>query len=314
MINPSKIDVKLVTQFDGHKGSIYSLEQSEEAHLFYSGSFDNMVVEWSLKEPEKNKAVAKIPSKAFAIKFIKEKQLLLIGNYNGGIHVIDLNKNKEIKLLQYHQQIIFDIQYLPEKDCFFVLSADGSFSVWSVSNLTLIKATSFGEFKLRTIEFNMARNEAIIGCGDGSIRVLELEKFAQVNKFNYHQEGFSVNSLKLNPNRKYLLSGSRDAYLNLIDIENNYELVQKIPAHNYSIYSIVFNPESDLFATASMDKTVKIWDTNTCKMLLRINNVMYHGHTNSVNKLLWSQYKGYLISTGDDRTIKVWEVKKNKIS
>ena len=40
----------------------------------------------------------------------------------------------------------------------------------------------------------------------------------------------------------------------------SYTLIKSIPAHNYAIYDIVFSPNAKLFATASRDKTVKIWD------------------------------------------------------
>ena len=46
-------------------------------------------------------------------------------------------------------------------------------------------------------------------------------------------------------------------------------------------------------------------------MLLRIDKSKNEGHTYSVNKLLWSDFNNYLISTGDDKTIMVWEIAKN---
>eukprot|EP01006_Ploeotia_vitrea_P059267 TRINITY_DN71662_c0_g1_i1.p1 TRINITY_DN71662_c0_g1~~TRINITY_DN71662_c0_g1_i1.p1 ORF type:complete len:309 (+),score=-38.08 TRINITY_DN71662_c0_g1_i1:101-1027(+) len=304
----SIINARLAHQYEGHKGSIYCLENGPEPELFYSGSFDNWVVEWSLKDPEQNRAIAKLPAKAFALKYIPEKQLLLIGNYNGGVHVVDLKENKEIKLLQYHQKIIFDIQYLPSKDCFFVLAADGSFSVWSLSDFSLIVAKNLGTFKLRSIDFNTDTNELVVGCGDGAIRVFDIEKLEEKSCLQVHDQNFSVNVVKFYPNQEFLLTGSRDAHLNVIDVNKNYEVVQRIPAHNYAIYSIVFSPDQKLFATASMDKTVKIWDANQCELLLRISNTKHQGHTNSVNKLLWSGFNNKLISTGDDRTIKVWDL------
>jgi len=85
-------------------------------------------------------------------------------------------------------------------------------------------------------------------------------------------------------------------------------LVKSIPAHNWAIYDIVFNPDATLFATASRDKTIKIWDAITYQLLKRITKENLNAHTYSVNKLLWSTYNNYLVSAGDDRTIVVREV------
>jgi len=87
------------------------------------------------------------------------------------------------------------------------------------------------------------------------------------------------------------------------------QITNCIPAHNYAIYSIVFSPNKKYFATASRDKTIKIWNAEILELLVRIDKKNFDGHTHSVNKLLWSDYKNYLISAGDDRAIMVWEIK-----
>ena len=303
-----KTKATLINNFEGHKGAIYTLECGSKPHLFYSGSFDNMVVEWDLTKPQKNRAIAKLPEKAFSLKYVHEKKLLLIGNFSGGVHVIDLETNKETKLLKYHKAIIFDIQYVPEKQWFYVMSADGSYSVWDINNYDLITTQKLGEQKLRSIDFCKSRNEAAIGYGDGTIRIIDIDTFKEKNVLKGHMENFSVSTVKFDPTGNYLLSGSRDAHLNIWDINNDYKLIERIPAHYYAIYSIVFSPDGKLFATGSRDKTIKIWNPKKSKPLLTINLENHQGHTHSVNKLIWSNYNDYLISTGDDCAIKVWEI------
>ena len=305
-----KIQIEKVGQLIGHGGAIFTLEPAHDHH-FYSGSGDNLVVEWNIKDQKQNKVVAKLPAKAMALKYIPDRNLLLVGQSLGGIHVIDLNKNEEIRLLQLHRQSIYDIQYLPEKECFWALAGDGTFSVWSINDFSLITALKLCDKKIRSIDFNIILNEAAIGCGDGTIRIFDFETFVEKRILKGHVDDFSVNTVRYHPNGKYLLSGSRDAYLNVWDIENDYALIHHIPAHNYAIYSIVFSPDKKFFATGSRDKTIKIWDGENFELLLRIDKSKHEGHTHSVNKLLWSDFNNYLISTGDDRTIMVWEIAKN---
>ena len=69
---------------------------------------------------------------------------------------------------------------------------------------------------------------------------------------------------------------------------------------------MAFSPDGTYFATASRDKTVKIWKTENRQLLLRINKEQQDGHLNSVNKVVWTEQG--LVSTGDDRAIILWEI------
>ena len=141
---------------------------------------------------------------------------------------------------------------------------------------------------------------------DGSMAVLSLPDCRIVNRFQAHQKDFSVNTVVYSPDEKFLLSGSRDAHLNIFS-SDNYSLVKSIPAHNYAIYDIAFHFSQKIFATASRDKTIKLWDAETFEVIERLDKEQYNGHTHSVNRLLWMENN--LISSGDDRSIIVWSLK-----
>jgi WD40 repeat protein len=105
-----------------------------------------------------------------------------------------------------------------------------------------------------------------------------------------------------------LLSGSRDARLKIWDVEAGYVLEKEIVAHTFAINYIDFSPNSNYFATCSMDKSVKIWDSESFKLLKVIDRARHAGHGTSVNKLLWTKYDNQIVSASDDRTISVWKI------
>jgi WD40 repeat protein len=66
--------------------------------------------------------------------------------------------------------------------------------------------------------------------------------------------------------------------------------------------------ENKFFASASRDKTIRIWSAETYELQKSIDKEKYDGHLNSVNKLLWLHSHNYLISGSDDRSIIIWKV------
>lgn len=81
----------------------------------------------------------------------------------------------------------------------------------------------------------------------------------------------------------------------------------EIPAHWYAINDLKLSPDGKYFASASRDKTIKIWDANSYELLKVLDNEKFEGHTHSVNSLLWVN-EHLLLSTGDDRQIIAWEI------
>src|SRR6185436_7610401 len=103
--------IKKIHQYTGHEGPVYALEQASDENKFFSGSGDKIVAEWNLQNGEKAKALVNVGAIIYAIKYIREKNWLLIGTSVGRIHVVDLATRNEIRNIAHHPSQIFDIQY-----------------------------------------------------------------------------------------------------------------------------------------------------------------------------------------------------------
>ncbi len=305
-----KILAKKIEQLKGHDGAVYTVNQAPENNAFLSAGSDKLVVEWSLDTFKPMHVLAHTPGVIYCTCYIPEFHLLLVGNDQGGIHVIDLIKKAEVRYLLGHTKGVYDLCWNPFTEQVYSCGGDGHFVVWNVHDFQCIHSVQLCEVKIRTIEYSQTTGIIAIGCGDNQIRILSSKSLQIIHAWEAHT--MSVNALCFHPNGRWLLSGSKEAHLNVWDLNDDFSLVQSIPAHNYAIYSIVFHPDGELFATGSRDKTIKIWDANTCEFLLRIDTAQFQGHINSVNSLHWSSYKNYLISGSDDRSAMVWEIITNQ--
>lgn len=300
------IIIQLKTRLTGHQSAIYALESKPGTNTFWSGSGDQVVAQWNTQEAGDGMMIAKSTGIIYALRYIPEHDHLLIGQSNGGVHVINLKTNIEERLLQYHSSPVFHISHHPKHLLIFFLTGDGTLVSLSSKDYQLLKTLKIGEGKLRCLAFHPGKDECAIGCGDGNIVILTVPDGEVLYRFHAHTKDFSVNTVTYSADGKYLLSGSRDGHLNIFS-GDDYSLVQSIPAHNYAIYDIAFHPTQKIFATASRDKTIKIWDAKTFKVILKLDKEHFDAHTHSVNKLLW--IGDDLITTGDDRSVLDWRLR-----
>ena len=299
------VEVKQIAALAGHNGCIYALEQGVSENTVFTGGSDKFIALWNLKTLQAEKFAASLPSSVYAMCHIPERQLLLAGTTTGSILILDLEKKEEIKILQYHTAPIFDIKYSLKTNCFYTASGDGHFAVCSLDTLSLLQIKKLTQEKIRNIDFNYTNSEIAVALGDRKVLVFDLHTLDHKTDFIAHQSAVYV--VRYSPDGEFLLTGGKDAHLNIWNVEN-YELIRSIPAHNWAIYDIVFNPDATLFATASRDKTIKIWDAKSHELLKRITKTKFEGHTHSVNKLFWSSYHNYLVSVGDDKLVMVRDI------
>jgi WD40 repeat protein len=105
-------------------------------------------------------------------------------------------------------------------------------------------------------------------------------------------------------------------YLSFVDFDylreifqNKFEFIldKNLKGHNDTIYSIAISSEDEFIVSASMDKTIKIWDFNTGECLKTLE-----GHTSAVESIAISCCDEYIVSGSWDKTIKIWDVKTRK--
>jgi len=294
--------------YTGHKGSVYTIGASLDQDKFITAGSDGIIAEWSFDDRIEGIPLAQVNNIVYSMFVDLDSKLLVIGQAAGGLHIIDLVQKKEMRLLQYHESPIFNITTHNDYQWIISLGGNGKIVITSLKDFSLIREVEVGGGKLRSIVINDSGDTAIVGTADGTIHFFKLPDWRQIKIIQAHQEGFSVNSLKYNLDETLLYSGSRDAHLNIYDVKDEFKKINSIPAHNYAIYSIVSSPDGTQIATASRDKTIKIWDANDMTLQMRIELGKTEGHKNSVNTLYWHP-NGKLISGSDDRSIMAWDIK-----
>ena len=297
------LQIEKIHACTGHNGALYALCQGRSHRHFISAGGDGWVVEWNLDDPELGKLVASVETQVFSLAALQDRDQLVAGNMQGGVHWIHREAPERTKNVQHHKLGVFALEQIGP--WLFSAGGDGFLTRWEISGARTIESLQISHQSLRVFAYSAQRAEIAVGASDQSIYLLDAENLAikQVLK-NAHTN--SVFTLAYTPDARFLLSGGRDAMLRVWDLEKDCALYNEQPAHYYTINHLAFSPDGLLFATASRDRTIKLWDAQTFELLKVLDTQRYGGHTRSVNRLLW--LPGCLISCGDDRLAMLWKI------
>jgi WD40 repeat protein len=302
----SPIQVTKIATLTGHRDCVYTLERSAQANKFYSAGGDGLVVAWDLEAPENGELLAQVPTSVYALHYLDPEQLLLVGQNQHGLQVIDVAGRQVKRSVALPGGAFFDIVASAAHQQVYVAAGDGTLFILDRQNFGLKQALRYSAKSLRCLALQEAANELALGFSDHHIRIVDAATGQLKQEIAAHTN--SVFTLVYSPDGRYLLSGGRDAHLRVWEVARGYQEVTSVVAHMFTINHLTFSPDGQFFASCSMDKSVKIWDARTFRLLKVIDKARHAGHGTSVNKLFWSARLNSLVSCSDDRTISVWDL------
>jgi WD40 repeat protein len=290
---------KIIASQSSHNAAVYGLSKSNGNHSFFSASGDRFIAEWNGKTLAQETFAIKLEEAAYVVFAIPNSGKIAIGTASGAIHIVDRVSKQEIKNLAVHRNGVYAFAFLQEQEMLISCGGDGSLALWSTANWNLIRQLPIGDFKIRSIANTSDEKHIAIGCGEGTIRILETNFFNEIHTIKAHQDG--VGALQFMATKPVLLSGGKDGFLRVWNLKDNYTQLLELPAHYSAIYSIALSQDEKHLVTTSRDKSFKLWKLPEFEVFQRVE-ARDGGHSHSVNGALWLSNSEF-VTCGDDRKI-----------
>eukprot|EP01027_Heterolobosea_sp_BB2_P002946 GEZU01004435.1.p1 GENE.GEZU01004435.1~~GEZU01004435.1.p1 ORF type:complete len:992 (-),score=264.33 GEZU01004435.1:172-3147(-) len=179
----------------------------------------------------------------------------------------------------------------------------GRVQIVNYATKSVVKSFDVSELPVRTAKFIARKQWFIAGADDMRLSVYNYNTMEKIKVWDAHID--YIRSLAVHPSAPYVLSSSDDMSIKLWNWEKNWQNTMIFEGHSHYVMQVVFNPKDPhTFASASLDKTIKVWGLNSISPHFTLD-----GHEKGVNcvDFYHGNDKTFLISGSDDRTARVWD-------
>jgi len=186
-----------------------------------------------------------------------------------------------------------------------ILSAlySGNIFIWNYDSESIVRTFEVSEVPVRNAKFIERKNWFVCGTDDMHIRIYNYNTCEKVKEFEAHTD--YIRCITVHPTLPFIMSASDDMSIKLWDWDNQWENSIIFEGHTHYVMQIAINPkDNNCFATASLDRSVKVWGLNSS-----VPHFQLEGHERGVNCV--SYYAGgerpFLVSGADDNLVKIWD-------
>ncbi|MFN8418024.1 MAG: WD40 repeat domain-containing protein [Anaerolineae bacterium] len=218
---------------------------------------------------------------------------VIVSEDNFAIHVLDIRNNREMQALQAETNRIVALQFSPDGTILGVASTDKRVRLWDLQEGVELQVFYKETTWPNSLAFSADGTMLAIGNVDGTIQLVEVQSGSTLQSFAAHN-GFVI-SMAFSPDGHLLASGASDDHaINLWETSTG-KLVVKLEVHQDWITALSFSSDGTLLVTASLDETIRTWDTDTWQL-----DSVVDGYTNRVTAVAFNPVDEGVIHRHDE--------------
>lgn len=238
-----------------------------------------------------------------AVAFSPNGHRIASGSSDFTAKIWDAETGAEIWTLQGHLGEVSAVTFSPDGHHIASGSSDGTIKIWDAETGAEVCTLQGHIPEVWSVSFEEAGKFMISKSYDGIVETWDVETGACIStsKDPMASEDYQVISSSDKRRSAHCFENREEMYIS--DETDATGDVILLLGHSKPVMSAAFSPDNSLIASASVDRTVKIWDAKTGVELSTLQ-----GHTGSVFSVCFSLNTNRIASGSSDTTIKIWDV------
>jgi len=266
-------------------------------------SFDKSVRLWSLSLGEILNLRGH-DEQVVRVDFSADGRFLASGDASGTIILWDGRTGDLLRKLRGHDETVIDLRFTPDSEHLVsVGSGDRGVHLWHVASERPVAILSGHRGEIRHLDLTVDGMRALTGSYDRTARVWNLERVLPTTTLVGHRRRISsLEFLKTDGTRLVSASLDRTARLWRWDPKTlRGELIAELLGHSGPLHMARFSPDGRQVATASSDKSVRLWDGVSGAPIRTLN-----GHAHTVFAVAYSSDSKRLFSASRE-SFRMWD-------
>ncbi len=204
-----------------------------------------------------------------------------------------------LRTLTGHTQEVHAVAFAPNGKWVASGGGDSTIRLWDVQRGAVHKTLTGHSGTVWAVSFSPDGKTLASGGADGTARLWDLRTGEILHSLLKLDLGFGVYAVAFSPDGQIVaLGGNRIVYLS--DPQTG-TVKRKLAGHDSVVQSVAFSPDGETVASASRDKTVRMWDVQTGAMRGTLT-----GHRSSVYSVAFAPNRKMLATGGQDDTVRIW--------
>ncbi len=243
--------------FAGHSGAITHVAFSPDNKSFLTTGDDGKIIIWDAKKYSPLGILKGHTKGVLCAEYNPVNNNIASGSEDNSIIIWDGEKNYKLMTLEGHTKQVNDVSYSSDGNLLASGGSDDKVIIWDVNAGGIMKEINAGLKEVYCVSYSSDGRFVAAGGKTGNVFVWDANTGNKIADFP--DMNAPVNEVVFSPDIQYIAAVGGNGKAIIWDFELR-QIKKQFSPHSDAINAIVFSDKDNVMVTASVDKSIKVWD------------------------------------------------------